>query len=558
MKRRDYRGHPRATIDAWFLPEEDLSRYDPKLYVFDSDSAQRVLDFFRLFLVHIEGEWAGKPLTPEEWQYKILRDVFGWKRVADGTRKYRTVYEEVPRKNGKSTLAAGVGLYLTFADREPGAKIFSAATDKDQARIVFNTAADMVKASPKLLERCELFEGKGTIYVPKGNSVYRVLSGVPRKSGLNAHGIIYDELHEAPDRKLLDVLQTSTVARRQPLTWYATTAGFDEMTICFEVHEHALKVLEGIFDDPSFYPVIYAADEEKVDSTGKIVGDDWTLEATWRKANPNFGISVKADYLQTECKRAQEMPAYQNSFKRFHLNIWTRQNELWMPKDKWDPCGAPFNLAALEGQTCYAGLDLSSTEDLTAEARVWPILDPESGLYHFFAKLNFWLPKENLTKREDLDKVPYGQWAKDGFIELTKGNIIDYEFIRAEINRQGERSEIAEIAADRWNAAQIITQLADDGFVVFPFGQGFASMAGPTKQLMDTVLARTLHHASNPVLNWNASNAAVETDAAGNWKLSKSASRKRIDGMVALVMALGRASLHLNDGGDDEDPVVVL
>lgn len=541
MKRRDYRGHPHALIDAWFLPEENLARYDPKLYFFDPAAATRVLDFFKLYCSHVEGEWAGKPLIPEQWQYQTLRDAFGWKNLSDGSRKYRLVWVSVPRKNGKSTEAAGVGLYLTFADREPGAKVFSAATEKEQAGIIFDTASAMVKASPDLSERVELF--KRSMYVEKTGAVWRVLSGHPKKSGLNASGILFDEVHEQADRKLWDILKTSTGARRQPMTWAATTAGFDETTICFELHELARRVRDGAVDVASLLPVIFEADEK----------DDWTDERTHRKANPNFGVSIKAEYLRDQCEVAKKTPAYQNTFKRFHLNIWTRQLELWMPKEVWDPCGAPFPLAPLDGQICFGGLDLSSTQDLAAWTRVWPVLDPASGLFHFFAATRFWLPRENIRKKQELDQVPYELWAEQGFIALTEGNLIDYDFIHAAIVADGERSQVQEIAVDRWNANQIITQLGGDGFTMVPFGQGFASMAGPTKQLMDTALKQTLHHGSNPVLNWQASNVAVETDAAGNWKPNKSASRKRIDGIVALIMALGRASVNLDAGNSVYD-----
>ena len=549
MRRKDYRGHRRALIDAWFLPEEDLARYDPKLYWFDPAAAARVLDFFKLCCSHVEGEWAGKPLVPEQWQYRILRDLFGWKRVADGTRKYRTVWLEVARGNGKSTLCAGVALYLTSADHEPGAKVFSAATEKDQAGIIFDIAAEMVKANRELRERFEVF--KRSMYLRKGGAVYRVLSGAPKKSGLNAHGLIFDEVHEQPDRKLWDTLHTSTVKRRQPVTWAATTAGYDETTICWELHDRAVKVRDGVYDDPTLLVAIYAADEKK---------DDWTSQETWRKANPNLGVSVKLEYLQNECRTALEVPAYQNTFKRLHLDIWTRQMELWMPKDKWDACGKPFPLHPLTGQTCFGGVDLSSVQDLSAFGKVWPVLDEASGAFHFFAQLRFWLPKENLREKEDKDSVPYGLWAEQGFIILTEGNIIDFDVIRAAIQRDGERYPIEEIAIDRWNSTQLTTQLEGDGFTMVPFGQGFGSMAGPTKQLMSTVLARTLHHGANPVLDWMASNVAVRTDPAGNWKPDKAASKKRIDGIVALIMALGRATVHLDGGASvyDSRGVIVL
>jgi len=290
-------------------------------------------------------------------------------------------------------------------------------------------------------------------------------------------------------------------------------------------------------------PVIYAAAEK----------DDWTSEKTHRKANPNFGISVKAEFLRAECETAQKVPAYQNTFKRFHLNIWTRQNELWMPKDLWDACATPFPLAPLKGNVCFGGLDLATVQDLAAWAKVWPVLNEESGEFHFFANVRLWLPRENIRKKQDLDGVPYQLWAEQGYITLTEGDYIDYDAIRASIVKDGELYEIKEIAVDRWNAAQIITQLTGEGFTMVPFGQGFASMGGPTKQLMDTVLKKTLHHGGNPVLDWMASNVSVRTDAAGNWKPDKSASKKRIDGIVALIMALGRASVNLDGGGSVYD-----
>jgi phage terminase large subunit-like protein len=539
MSKRNYRGHSPALIDKWFAQDEQLDRYNSKLYYFDEQAAQLVLDFFQTFCTHVEGEWAGKPLIPEQWEYRVIRDLFGWKRIQDGCRKYRTVYIEVPRKNGKTTLGAGVGLYLTLADHEPGAKVFSAATDKDQAAISFEIAKQMVQGSPELSRRCQVF--KSTIYVPQGGSVYRVLSAAPKKSGLNAHGLIFDELHEQPDRKLWDILHTSTAARRQPVTWAMTTAGYDQTTICWEIHERAIRVRDGVFDDPSLLPVIFAAEEK----------DDWTAEETWRKANPNFGISVKAEFLRTECKTAQEVPAYQNTFKRLHLNIWTRQIELWMPREKWELCGEAFPLEPLGGEECFAGLDLSSITDLSAFARLWPVWDEgdgEAGAFHFFADVHFWLPRENLHKKEDLDGVPYGVWAERGFITLTEGDIIDYDVIRAHIAKAEEFAPMKELAYDRWNACQIVTQLTGDALTMVPFGQGFASMAQPTKDLMALVLKKRLHHGSNPVLDWMASNVTVRSDPAGNWKPDKAKSTKRIDGIVALIMALGRATLNLEGG----------
>ena len=548
--KRDYRGHPRAVIDRWFPDHLDLARYDPKLYYFDPDAAERVLRFFTLCCSHWEGELAGKPLVPEDWQFRMLRDAFGWKQRKDGFRKYRLIWLDVARKNGKTTVAAGIGLYLLVADNEAGSKVFSAATDKEQAGLVFDTAAEMVQANRELRDRIQIFKGqqKRSMYASASASVWRVLSGVPKKSGLNPHGIIFDEVHEQPNRKLWDVLHTGTGSRTQPMTIGATTAGFDETTICYELHSLAIKVQNGTVDIPTMLPVVFAADDSTNPNTGK-PKDNWKSEKTWAKANPNLGISVKLDYLRAECKKAQATPAYQNTFKRFHLNMWTRQNELWMPKDTWDRCGRPFPMEPLRGHVCFGGIDLSSVQDLSAFARVWPICDPNTGIYHFFLKLRFWLPKAGIAQKEDRDMVPYGLWAEQGFLELTEGDLVDYDFIRKRINEDGEFSPIQEIAIDRWNATQITTQLAGDGFTMVPFGQGFVSMAGPTRQLMETTIARTLHHGANPLLDWNMSNMAVRTDPAGNWKPDKEASKKRIDGGVATIMALGRASLHL-DGGE--------
>src|SRR2546430_2519555 len=347
-----------------FLPEENLARYDPKLYRFDPEAAARVLDFFKLYCTHVEGEWAGKPLIPEQWQYQTLRDAFGWKNISDGTRKYRLIWVAVPRKNAKSTTGAGVGLYLTLSDQEPGAKVFSVATEEEQALIIFNLAAAMVKASPELAARVEVF--KRSMYVEKTGAVWQALSGNPKKSGKNASGILYGEVHEAADRKLWDIMKTSTIARRQPMTWAATTAGFDETSICFELHETARKVRDGIFDLPTLLPVIFEADEKK---------EDWTSEETWRKCNPMYGISVKAEALREDCELAKKTPAYQNTFKRLRLNIWTRQMELWMPKDKWDTCSGEFPVKPLDGQKGFCELALATVEDLVAFAKYGPGFD---------------------------------------------------------------------------------------------------------------------------------------------------------------------------------------
>jgi phage terminase large subunit-like protein len=347
---------------------------------FDERAAQGAVRFFERLLVHVKGEWAGRSFKLQGWQREeIIRPLFGWKRQ-DGTRRYRTAYIEIPRKNGKSSLAAGIALYLFFADDEYGAEVYSAAADRDQAGIVFGLASDMVATSPELAKRCQVY--KRAIVNPGTMSTYRVLSAdAPTKHGLNAHGVVIDELHAQPNRELVDVLVTSTGARRQPMVVAITTAGFDRESVCWEYHEYARQVLSGIIEDESFFAYIRAAEED----------DDWTDPAVWQKANPGLGVTVKLDYLETEARRAEQVPAYQNTFRRLHLNQWTQQESRWMDMTAWDACGEPIDAKLLEGQVCYGGLDLASSSDLASLGLIFPA---ESGEEERFAWLPFFLDPE--------------------------------------------------------------------------------------------------------------------------------------------------------------------
>lgn len=493
----------------------------PEGYYYDEAAAERAVGFFADCLTHTKGEWAGQPLTLSDWQAdRIIRPLFGWKR-ADGTRRYRTAFIMIPRKAGKSTLAAGIGLYLLFADNEPGAEIYSAAADREQAGIVFDMAKQMVAASPMLAKRAEAF--KRSIVVNATASSYKVLSSdAYTKHGLSAHGIIFDEVHAQPNRELWDVLTTSVGARRQPLTVAITTAGYDRHSLCFELYDHACKVRDGVIDDPSFLPVIFEASE----------ADDWKDPATWRKAHPGLGVSVKEEFLADECVKAQHLPSFENTFRRLYLNQWTEQESRWVSLDTWDACAGA--LPDLEGRECWAGLDLASTTDIAALALVFPIDNK------LFVRPLFWVPEEGIRRRSERDRVPYDAWVRDGYIEATEGDVIDYDVIRRRINELGEQYRIRDIGIDRWNATQISTQLSGDGFTLTGFGQGFASMSGPMKELERRLLARELAHGGNPVLRWMAANVSATTDAAGNVKPDKSKSSGRIDGIVATIMAIGR------------------
>ena len=504
---------------------------------FDERKAQRVVRFIEA-LRHTKGEFHGQPFRLLPWQEKIIRDVFGTVRDDDPTmRQYTTAYIEIPKKNGKSELGAAIALNMLINDDEWKAEVYSCASDRQQAAIVFDVAVDMVRQSPALMKRVKIIPStRRMIYQPTG-SIYQVLSSeVATKHGLNVSACIFDELHTQPTRALYDVMtQGSGDARRQPLWFFLTTAGTDRNSICWEVHQKALDILEGRKNDPRFYPVLFGLPDEA----------DWTSEENWYRANPSLDHTITIDKVRDAFRKAQETPADENQFRQLRLNQWVKQSVRWMPMDKWDECGGVVDPYALEGRACYAGLDLSSTSDLTALVLAFP---PTSEDEPYRVLPFFWLPEETLSLRVRRDHVPYDQWARRGFIQTTEGNVVHYGFIERFICELGERYDIREIAHDRWNATMMVQTLEDDGFTMVPFGQGFKDMSPPTKELMRIVLEHKLCHGGHPVLRWNMDNAFVRTDPAGNLKLDKEKSTEKVDGAVALVMALDRAMK--NQGGD--------
>lgn len=501
------------------------------LFYFDEEEAQRACDFFPRFLCHTKGPMAGKPFDLEPWQIKVTRDIFGWKR-ADGSRRYRTVYIFIPRKNGKSSWGAGLATYLLSADGEEGAEVYSVAGDRKQAGIVFNIAKTMVQKSKALSKRLKCF--KRTIVYSQTSSTYEVLSSdAPLQHGLNPHGVLFDELHVQPDRELADTMDTATGARRQPLIIYMTTAGHDKQTICGEVHDYAVKVSKGIIKDDSFLPVLYGADAE----------DDWTDPKTWKKANPNLGVSIPESYLSDKCNKAREVVAYENTFKRLHLNMWTQQTTKFLPIEKWDAsgkAGGEFSENDLAGRPCYAGLDLASTTDVAALVYVFPFEDGS-----FKTVCRFFVPEQTIADRSKGQSDNYALWARMGLLFKTEGDVIDHRHIFKVIEEDSKKFNIKEIAFDRWGATQIIQEIIGLGLVVVPTGQGFVSLSAPTKELLRLVLSKKFHHGGNAVLRWMADNLEVKTDPAENVKpvKPKHNSPLKIDGIVAAVMALGRATI---------------
>jgi phage terminase large subunit-like protein len=501
---------------------------------FDEAAAQRTIEFFQ-FLTHSKGEWAGKVFELEPWQMFIIANLFGWKR-ADGTRRYRIAYCEIPRKNGKSTLAAAIGLILFMADDEPGAEVFAAATKRDQAKITHGEATRMVRASALLRRRVQIFrnnlsiEGTASKYEPLG-------ADADTMDGLNVHGAIIDELHAHPTREVVDVLETATGARRQPLIFEITTAGFDQESICREHHDYSVQILDGVIQDDSWFAFIAAMDPE----------DDWTDPATWRKANPNLGISVKEDDLRQKCEKAQRLPAAQNNFLRRHLDVWTEQSERFIDLSLWDENAGAVDETALLGHVCHAGLDLASVSDMAAWLMVFPHDDDPEELD---VVVRYWCPESRLTDPENRYRHQYRAWAAAGHLLTTPGDAIDYDFIEKQIVEDAEKFGLVDLNIDRlFQGYQLGMRLQEHGLNVVAFGMGFLSMAAPMKEFERRLLGRKIHHGGNPILRWNAANLAVKQDAAGNLKPDKANSQGKIDGFVALVMALDRAMRHSQEGG---------
>lgn len=496
---------------------------------FDATAAKVACAFFGV-LRHWKGEWAGRPVALEPWQQFIVWNLFGWKRE-DGTRRFRTGYLEVPRKNGKTTLAAGLGLYLAFVDGEPGAEVYSAATKRDQARISHTDATQMVARSAQLRKLVKTVKDNlsstatGSKFEPLG-------ADADTLDGLNVHGALADEVHAWKGRELWDVLQTATGARRQPMMLAITTAGFDRQSLCYQLHDYTEKVNAGLVVDDSFFGMVYGLDP----------GDDWEDEATWWKANPNLGVSKKLSTMREDAAKAREMTAGLNAFLRLHLDVWTQAATRWIAPETWAACGEwPVDEGRLAGRRCYGGLDLSSIYDVTALALVFPPLRAGEP-YEVVTRM--WIPEDNLRERVKRDRAPYDAWLRAGWVRATPGNVIDYDFILADVEDLRKRYDIGEIAFDRWGAtlvAQQLQEMGGDDWVV-EFGQGFASMSPPMKELGKLIASRGLAHGNNPALAWMADNLVAREDPAGNIKPDKERSREKIDGMVALIMALDRAT----------------
>ena len=529
------RGDLRFDPEKILLNVQDEKAIDEGCY-FEIQAAERVIRFFEKYLRHSKGKWGGKPFRLLDWQkYELLAPLFGWKR-ADGLRRFRMGYVEIPKKNGKSTLSSGIALYLLMADGEPGAEVYSAAADRDQASIIFNESKSMVQSSKALSKRLKVIDSRKTITFGKTQSVYRALSAdVPTKEGLNIHGLIFDELHAQKSRNLWDTLRYGEAARSKPLMLSITTAGFNRATICWEQHEYARKVLKGTVMDSGFFAMIYSTNWEESETRNSQVEEiPWTDRRAWYMANPSLGSTISVEDFAREVQEAMESPAKQNTFKRYRLNIWTRSETRWIPPEVWNRCAGGVMAEGAGDRKCFGGLDLSSTTDLTSFTLVFEA--DEAGVVDVLS--HSWCPEDTISQRIRRDRVPYDLWAEQGFLTPTPGNVVDYDFILSRIFDLKEKHNLRLIGFDRWGATQITVKLEEKGIDVMPVGQGFKDMSPPTKELERLVLTRKIRHGGNPLLSWAMDNVVIVSDPAENFKPSKEKSTERIDPAVSLVIAM--------------------
>jgi len=523
---------------------DDLETAHERGLIFDELKAARALGIFS-FCRHSKGEWQGKPVILEPWQCFIIACVFGWVWEDTGFRRFDTVYEEIARKNGKTTKLGGIGIYGLTKDNEPGAEIYSAATKRDQAKLMFNEAKAMVNQSPALKKSVQVLTNN--LNVPRTLSKFEPLSSdSSTQDGLNAHFSLIDEYHAHKTSEILDVLKSSSGARRQPLNWVITTAGFDKTVPCYQMRERCVKILEGTFESDSFFGIIFTIDED----------DDWKDPSCWIKANPNLDVSVYPEYLKKRAIEAEQMPSSLNNFLTKHLNIWVNAETLWMNMEAWEKCEFVEQLPDPdEVEECFGGLDLASNSDIASFALVFHMKDGSIRIW-----VNNYLPEDTVKLRVQKNSVPYDVWSKQGYLTLTPGNVTDYDFIEADIKNYLERYNVKEIAFDRWNSSQLVNNLTADGAPMIGFGQGFVSMNPAMKELERLVLSNEIVRPKNPVLDWAMSNLVAITDPAGNIKPAKNKSKEKIDPAVALIMAIGRSMLVEREEDIDDfinDPVMI-
>lgn len=505
----------RLAVERYYA---DLDRALDRGRYFDRKAAMRAIHFIEK-LKHTKGEWAGQRFRLEPWQQFVLWNIFGWKN-ADGTRRFRYAYIEIARKNGKTALSAGIGLYMLFADGESRPEVYSAATVKDQAKICFSNAVEIVKATDL---KNYLTPYHSIVYELKGGMMKPLSSDYGTHDGLNPSCGIIDEFHAHKDGGMFDVIKSAFGTRRQPLMFIITTAGFDKSGVCYAYRENVIKVLRGVNEDDSLFGIIYTLDDKS----------EWDDPKMWIKANPNLGVSLSADYLADQVKDAKNRPEAVRNVMTKNVDLWVDAERTWILDDVWQKCIGTTAPVDLKGCACWGGLDLSNVSDITAYVLLFHENDRFQLLPHF------WIPEEKMLEKVRKENINYDKWAAEGYVTVTPGNVIDYNFVKADILRIVADYDLRTSAYDRWNSSQTIIDLQNEGMECNPFGQGYGSMSAPTKEFEKLVLTGKIEHFGNPVLRWMLASTLVKTDPAGNIKPDKEKSTQKIDGIVALIMALG-------------------
>ena len=491
--------------------------------MYDKHKAERVIKFIERITTHTKGELAKQPFILEPFQKQVISDIFG-NVNEDGLRITREAFLFWPRKNGKTNFLAALGLYLLVADNEPGAEIIVCAADRAQAGMIHEIQKQMVLQSPLLMDKVKVY--RNSIVAKDGSFIQARSADSDTAHGYNAHAVLMDELHSQPNRSLYDVMKTASGARRQPLFFSISTAGTNKESICYEVYDYAKKVRDGIIEDPTFYPHIFEADDE----------DDIYSSKTWKKANPGYGITIKEDYIKAQAQKAKALVTYENTFRRLHLNQWTTSEVRWVSDEDFMSCSEEYNIEDLKGRDCYAGLDLASTEDLTALVLVFP---PVYEAEPFKTLVLSWVSEAAVDRRQGKSGADYNAFISTGELDVTEGNVTDYRYISKVVYEVAELFNIRAIAYDRWNSSSLIADLAEEGLPVEPYGQGFASMSTAIKQLEIWIRSNQIAHNNNRLLRWCVSNVQAKSDPAGNLKFDKAKSTDKIDVAQAWAMAVG-------------------
>ena len=501
---------------------DDLENGHERGLVFDPKAGERII-LFLTFLKHYKGAFAGRPFELLPWQQTMLYILYGWK-YTNGERRFKYAYVEVSRKNGKTTLASGASLFALIADGEEGAEVYTAATKRDQAKIAFNDAKIMVEKSPDLKQLVEVYQHN--LHVTTTHSKLEALSSdYDTSDGLNPHFALVDEYHAHKDAGLYNVIKSGMGARKQPLLFTITTAGFNKMGPCFALRKTCTEILEGIKEDDSQFAIIYTLDE----------GDDYLDEKVWIKANPSLGASISYQWLRQEVIQAKNNPTELVNLLTKNFNTWTDASAVWLEDKRWMACGGEVDTENIRQDVAFGGLDLASTRDVNA----FTLLFPVESLEKYVTLTWYWIPADTMKERVQKDGVRYDLWVDEGWITLTEGNVTDYRKIKMDIMNLCDLYKVEAIGYDRWNSSQLIIELTEEGLNMQPFGQGFASMSQPSKTFETWVMSQTILHDNNPVTRWMLGNVELVRDAAGNIKPDKSKSQEKIDGIVSIIIAIG-------------------